>query len=692
MRKLLLLALLVPALLASCSDNSVDPIQEEGKGALALKPGVDKKEIHKEDSRATPTDDFSTWSVFLNGEKMGFPSTGLIEELEPDTYTVKVTSHGNGFTAPAFDTQVYEGSTSVAVKAGQTAEAKVTCKQVNAGVFFVYDASLADIGLSDLVPTVTHTEGALEYSGANRENKGYFNTGVVTVTVKQGGTEKNFSDGPKTLTLGAAELWKVTLKAATSTTGDITLTVDVEEINEPNKFAEWELSVEPPTTVTLPVGGASITGFLTTNDQVRLYLNTTGVTATWNNGFTGTGEGIFFHLNTPKTGKAVLPTGSYTANAAGGDFTYIPGTVTDNVVTIGSYVYRNDGTTTTYTAIDNATLTIDPGFKISAEVTVNGAKRIYEFDGAIEVADPLGVVTHEMPAIFASYYGKHPTYTTSDNIRIHLCDEGVTGSMGAIGGTGRAVFLDLYYPTNGLGKLPAAMYSVVGNGGYQGDYRCDPTASQIMTLKDGVITSTLGLKAGMVTVKVTGDTYTIELMAQGSDDLTKKFKYTGPITLDDPLGLIPRESEFLSAKTYLFNSQWDGYTGFRILLSNPPVSVDAYTPDQTNGVFSGYAGGMGLSIHLCFPTGTTEPTVGTYSINDSFNSLPCAYYSPSPGYLPGSYEYNGTEGSARGIVPGGTVKVGKKGEDYTILLIGENNRGEALNYYYEGPLNITDIR
>lgn len=246
MKRLLTLAAIIPALLASCGGGGGDnPPPADGKGHIVLKATTTDHTIKKEiSSRATPTDDFSTYYVKLNGPEnktVPYPSTGKIENLKEGSYTVTVMSHETT-PNPAFDVQHYVGSCTAKVVADTSADATVECTQANAGVFFIYDASLKELGL-DLVPTVTQGTHVLEYKNANKEAKGYFTPGNAVLTIKNGNEPWLFNGKEsETLSLKTKELWEVTLAAKESEDGGINIKVTVEVIDTANESTTFTVS------------------------------------------------------------------------------------------------------------------------------------------------------------------------------------------------------------------------------------------------------------------------------------------------------------------------------------------------------------------------------------------------------------------------------------------------------------------
>lgn len=247
MKKLIISLMLLP-LAISCSQDvtNVEPV-DGGKGTIIIRSDVNVGV----DDIVTRSVDHTTFALTLNGPDgpmtIDFPSDGIVSNLTPGEYTVTLTSHPDGIPDPAFDTPVYSGSKSgVIVEQAKTAEVEIVCTQINAGVYFVYDASLEELDLS-VVPTITIAgDKSLTYSGADKERKGYFAPGQATVTIRNNGDIIPIGgQQSKTLTLEEKQLWKITLKSTNpNPNGHISIDVTVEVIDVTNE-EEWDLGTPP---------------------------------------------------------------------------------------------------------------------------------------------------------------------------------------------------------------------------------------------------------------------------------------------------------------------------------------------------------------------------------------------------------------------------------------------------------------
>jgi hypothetical protein len=122
------------------------------------------------------------------------------------------------------------------ITSGGTTPVEFICKQLNAGVKFVYDASLAAAGYANIVPVITQSGQSLNYSGDNLTATGYFTAGnaILKLLDEDGAPVKISSVSTEIpLTFMAKELWTITLKAVMPPIGSsatIIASVDVFDI------------------------------------------------------------------------------------------------------------------------------------------------------------------------------------------------------------------------------------------------------------------------------------------------------------------------------------------------------------------------------------------------------------------------------------------------------------------------------
>lgn len=226
MKKFFLLALLIPALTVSCSDNPNEPT-DGTKGSIRLRADLGAVV----ESRAPATTDMT---VVLKGpsgtQQMAWPSDGMIRELAPGNYTVKLTTHTDGMPDPGFDRSYYEGTSgTLDVRAGETVQTTITCTQQNGGVFFEYVPELAAVYV---VPTVTDAAGkSVAYPGKTAD-VGYFAPGTVKVTITIDGNPANINGKAfHELAVKPAYHWKVKFQKDIVKQGGIDITVDFEEVS-----------------------------------------------------------------------------------------------------------------------------------------------------------------------------------------------------------------------------------------------------------------------------------------------------------------------------------------------------------------------------------------------------------------------------------------------------------------------------
>lgn len=229
MRNLLLLAC-TAILVLSCSKELTVPVPVDGTGTLVLNPTLNNDVITVSTRTNTPLTDFGGYLLTLDGpntEEMPFPANGIVEGLTPGDYTVGLTNMTVDF-VPAFDAPRYGGTKTATVTVGAETSVAIVLTQVNAGVKFVYDQSLVDAGLSNLVPALTQGINTLTYDGANRDATGYLAPGTVEMTLENNGEVVTIGGNDnKEYTLAAKELWTITLKVA-PTNGGLSISAEID--------------------------------------------------------------------------------------------------------------------------------------------------------------------------------------------------------------------------------------------------------------------------------------------------------------------------------------------------------------------------------------------------------------------------------------------------------------------------------
>lgn len=228
MKKIYLTAIAGIFLFSACSENPSE-VLGDGEGSIVLSTTknieTDKREIA---TRAEALTDFTGYSLTLNDDEMEVPANGRIDRLVPDTYLVGISNMpSDGDYTPAFDDPRYSGYAEAIVVAGESVRAEIELTQANAGVYFVYDPSLEDLGLMDMTPVVTSGGKTLDYSG-NRDGRGYFMPGDLVVNLTLNGQPIDIDgEASRTLRVKAAQLWKVTLKGNLSDVVSLRMEIDM---------------------------------------------------------------------------------------------------------------------------------------------------------------------------------------------------------------------------------------------------------------------------------------------------------------------------------------------------------------------------------------------------------------------------------------------------------------------------------
>jgi len=140
MKKIIFLALMLTASLASCNRVEVD---NKGQiGTLALNVSGDTEYIVVETKGGVDYSDLSTYDVVINGPtkvSMKYAElTGQVVELGSGSYTITVTSP---YTSPAaFNQPIYSATESFEIRAGEVTSLDMTCTPAN---------TMVSINLSD---------------------------------------------------------------------------------------------------------------------------------------------------------------------------------------------------------------------------------------------------------------------------------------------------------------------------------------------------------------------------------------------------------------------------------------------------------------------------------------------------------------------------------------------------------------
>lgn len=271
MKKRSLLAFIVLLVLVACSESR-DVISDE-KGSLYISSTIEGVEFSRTRAEAD-VDQFtlilenkSNPEVVITGVFSEFPN-GKVEDVPVGNYELTLTSHPDGF-VPAFEDPWYKGVRNpVPVSSGATTLVTVECVQANAGIKFVFDPSLEQAGLGDIVPEMTQDGTTLYFKDENREAKAYFNPKQVELRIKHGNEYLKIGGKEvQTLDLGEEQLWETTLKAS-DITGKMSIRATVKIITEPTHFIEFELGDVDAVDVTEVEIGAYTASFLAKGEDI----------------------------------------------------------------------------------------------------------------------------------------------------------------------------------------------------------------------------------------------------------------------------------------------------------------------------------------------------------------------------------------------------------------------------------------
>lgn len=211
------------ALIGLCACSGSEDF-EQGEGTLRVRLQVDPQV-----TIALKSADVASYSLEVLQEgtvvKKVSPIGDNVEpiSLKSGKYTVR--AYSQDFTVPAFDTPVYEGSTSVTIVTGSEATAVITCTQSNAGVQIGFTEAFQTNHESYFV-TVSQIEGALTFTAEDvaAGRIGYFLPGNAVITVAADGVEYE-----QEIDLEACKLYNVQIDDAPPVvSGDLNVNISVD--------------------------------------------------------------------------------------------------------------------------------------------------------------------------------------------------------------------------------------------------------------------------------------------------------------------------------------------------------------------------------------------------------------------------------------------------------------------------------
>lgn len=211
------------ALIGLCACSGSEDF-EQGEGTLRVRLQVDPQV-----TIALKSTDVASYSLEVLQEgtvvKKVSPIGDNVEpiSLKSGKYTVR--AYSQDFTVPAFDTPVYEGSTSVTIVTGSEATAVITCTQSNAGVQIGFTEAFQTNHESYFV-TVSQIEGALTFTAEDvaAGRIGYFLPGNAVITVAADGVEYE-----QEIDLEACKLYNVQIDDAPPVvSGDLNVNISVD--------------------------------------------------------------------------------------------------------------------------------------------------------------------------------------------------------------------------------------------------------------------------------------------------------------------------------------------------------------------------------------------------------------------------------------------------------------------------------
>lgn len=376
---------------------------------------------------------------------------------------------------------------------------------------------------------------------------------------------------------------------------------------------------------------------------------------------------------------------------------------TDNPTIPSAEEILRDGTDLPVSADAAEIRELKPGTTYIVAVAASN-KTVYSDVKTVEMTTDQAV---EGPIVFdrqaaGGYYPTESSYI--GEFLLVLADGETTESGGvyATTGAGRAMSIDLYQMAvsnpNTTITLPARDYRYATNKGLT---TFDPVKTYCM-VNDGKgnITRT-DFKAGTISVKQAGSTYTITATLTTTDDEEFTASYEGPLTIENKtpseipdLPTLDKDVTNLTFIRALGKYYSDSATADNCI-------VNLYDVEPTISYGSDYLGQAGHMVSLDLSTAvSTEMRLqeGTYSVSTS--GAPGSY---AAGYqtefmdtmLPvGTYceERNDNFQSFYGFVSSGTVTITKSGSGYRFVLDFTTDKGHKVSGTYEGNVEMTDKR
>lgn len=215
--------ILYAALIGLCGCSSTEVI-EKGEGTLRVKLQLDPQVVI-----AVKSADVATFSLEISQDGQVVKKVSPVgTEVEPISLTsgsYSVRAYSQDFTVPAFDTPVYEGSTSATIASGNETAVAITCKQSNAGIQIEFTDTFLTNHTNYFV-TVSQIAGALTFSSEDviAGRVGYFLPGTATITVTADGVEYE-----QEIDLESCRLYNVTIDdAAPVVSGDLNVDIIVD--------------------------------------------------------------------------------------------------------------------------------------------------------------------------------------------------------------------------------------------------------------------------------------------------------------------------------------------------------------------------------------------------------------------------------------------------------------------------------
>lgn len=272
MKKIIYLPVLFLLVVSACTTSPTSSSIEEDKTGILFNVSTNQ-DVQTVLSRGSEP---VYWIDLTGTETRSFALESELVEVDPGPYNVTATSPvgTDGVnTMPAWNTPVYRGSTDVTVPSKGTVKATITATQINSGVRIVFDPSIKEAYQALEAKIEDSSNESLEYDyDTPSTDMGYFDPGILTITLSDGGTPVNIVGGTSyELTVKIKTNYTITLKTSDEFDEGITFDITKEDAGEESSE--------------IGIGDGSGDGTLASPYSVSSAINTMPLQGVWVEGY-----------------------------------------------------------------------------------------------------------------------------------------------------------------------------------------------------------------------------------------------------------------------------------------------------------------------------------------------------------------------------------------------------------------------